>query len=186
MPAKHRQQGKIFRSDDGGSTSPWTEKTGTLPNARPLMDIVVGHADADRVAVCYGGTNVTGATGHVFISTNGGDNWTDISGDLPDVSVNAIALDPNDANTIYAGTDAGVYRTTNLGTNWQAFDNGIPNVIITDLHVDVINNLLFAATMGRGMYKLNIAPGGVEPTVDLYLRDSLLDTGERFPSPPKS
>ncbi len=175
--------GKIFRSDNGGSTSPWTEKTGTLPSARPLMDIAVDHTDANRVAVCYGGTNFTGATGHMFISTNGGNAWTDISGDLPDVSVNAVALDPNDANTIYAGTDGGVYRTSNLGTNWLAFDNGIPNVIITDLHVDVINNLLFAATMGRGMYKLNIAPGGVEPTVDLYLRDSLLDTGERLPSP---
>ena len=95
----------------------------------------------------------------------------------------AVALDPNDTNTIYVGTDAGVYRTTNLGANWEAFDNGIPNVVITDLHIDITQNLLFTATFGRGMYKLNIAPGGTEPPVDLYLRDSLLDTGERFPSP---
>jgi photosystem II stability/assembly factor-like uncharacterized protein len=176
-------QGKIFRSDDGGTTSPWAEKTGTLPSARPLMDIAVDHTDENRVVVCYGGINVAGATGHVFISTNGGNTWTDISGNLPDISVNGVAFDPTAPNTIYVGTDAGVYRTTNLGANWEAFDNGIPNVIITDLHVDVVNNLLFVSTMGRGMYKLSIAPGGSEPAVDLFLRDSLLDTGERFPSP---
>lgn len=176
--------GEIFRSDDGGATSPWTDKTaGTLPSARLLLDIAVDHTDGNCVVICYGGTNPAGVANHVFISTDGGNTWTDISGNLPNISVNAVALDPNDSNTIYVGTDAGVYRTTNLGANWEAFDNGIPNVIIIDLHVDVSNNLLFAATFGRGMYKLNIAPGGIEPTVDLYLRDSLLDTGERFPSP---
>jgi hypothetical protein len=36
--------------------------------------------------------------------------------------------------------------------------------------------------MGRGMYKVSIS-GAAEPVVDLYLRDSVLDTGERFPSP---
>jgi len=175
--------GKVFRSDDGGATSPWAEKTGTLPSTRPIADIGVDRTQPNRVAVCYGGINPGGTPNHVFISTNGGDSWADISGNLPNISVNAVALDPNGANTLYVGTDAGVYRTTDLGANWQAFDNGIPNVVICDLHIDPEDNLLYAATFGRGMYKLNIAPAAVEPAVDLYLRDSLLDTGERFPSP---
>lgn len=174
----------IYRSDVGGATSPWPDKTSTttLPSGRLLTDIAVDHGDADRVVISYGGTGASGPN-HVFISTDAGDTWTDISGDLPNINVNAVALDPNDANTIYAGTDAGVYRTTDLGTSWLAFDNGIPNVVIKDLHVDVGGNLLYAATMGRGMYKLNIAPGATAPSVDLYLRDSILDTGERSPSP---
>ncbi len=175
--------GKIFRSDDGGGTSPWPEKTGTLPSTRPIKDIAVDYGTPDRVLVCFGGTNAAGTSNHVFISTNGGDSWTDISGDLPNISVNAIALDPNDDNTIYVGTDIGVFRTTNLGVSWEAFDNGIPNVMIIDLHLDPEDNLLYAATFGRGMYKISVAPGGIEPQVDLYLRDSILDTGERFPSP---
>jgi hypothetical protein len=36
--------------------------------------------------------------------------------------------------------------------------------------------------MERGMYKVSIS-GAIEPMVDLYLRNSLLDTGERFPTP---
>jgi hypothetical protein len=43
--------------------------------------------------------------------------------------------------------------------------------------------MLYAATFGRGMYKLNISPAAMEPPVDLYLRKSILDTGERFPPP---
>ena len=103
-------------------------------------------------------------------------------GNLPDVAVSAFVFDPVNANTFYVGTDVGVFRTTDGGATWQAFDNGMPNVPITDLHVDRPASLLIAATFGRGMYKVSIS-GAAEPAVDLYLRDSLLDTGERFPSP---
>ena len=175
-------QGKVFRSNDGGATSPWTEVTGTLPSIRPVMDIAVDSNDPNRVFVCYG-TNTGMSPNSLFVSTNGGTSWTDISAGLPVVSVNAIALDPNNDNTVYIGTDVGVYRTTDLGVTWQVFDNGIPNVVISDLHIDPEDNMLYASTFGRGMYKLNIASGAVEPSVDLYLRDSLLDVGERFPSP---
>jgi hypothetical protein len=175
-------QGKVFRSDDGGNTSPWADKSTGLPTTRPVMAIAVDRTNRDRVCICYGAPSGS-SSGHVFYSTTGGNSWTDTSGDLPDISVNAVVFDPNSPNTIYAGTDAGVYRTTNLGTNWQAFDNGIPNVVITDLVIDATINMLYVSTFGRGMYKLNVTSGLVKPEVDLYLRDDVLDTGERFPSP---
>lgn len=178
-------QGRIYRTDDGAATSVWADKTtAVLPDSRPVMDIMVDPVNADRVLVCYGSTNTSGTAAlSVFISTNGGDAWTDISAGLPNVGANAIAFDPNNANTIYVGTDVGVFRTINLGASWTVFDNGIPNVVITDLHVDTLNNMLYVATFGRGMYKLDITPALVKPVVDLYLRDSILDSGERFPSP---
>lgn len=169
--------GRVYRSDDNGATSPWTEVSAGLPAAM-VTDVVVSHTNRDRVAVTFGGTG----TGHVFLSTNGGGAWSNVSGDLPDVSTSAFVFDPTNLNTFYVGTDVGVFRTTNGGTSWQAFDNGIPNVPVTDLHVDRPASLLIAATFGRGMYKVSIS-GAAEPAVDLYLRDSLLDTGERFPSP---
>ena len=175
-------QGKMFRSDDAGATTPWSEITGTLPSTRAVMDIVVDSANADRVFVAYGGTT-GGAASHVFMSTDAGATWSDISGDLPDTPVSALALDHNDANTIYAGTDVGVFVTNDLGATWLAYDNGIPNCPIHDLHVDASENFLYAATFGRGMYKLNIAPVVSTPSVDLYIRDSVLDVGQLFPSP---
>lgn len=173
---------KLYRSDDAGVTNPWVEKAAGLPS-RTITDIAVDRANPERLAITMGGTSAGPNAVSVFLTTNGGNTWTDVSGNLPNISANAIALDPNNANTLYVGTDVGVFRTTNLGASWQAFDNGIPNALITDLHLDPEDNLLVAATFGRGMYKVDIAPGASHPAVDLYLRDSILDTGERFPSP---
>jgi hypothetical protein len=167
--------GGVYRSDDNGASSPWSDRSAGLPPV-PATDIVVSHTNRDRVAVTFGGT------GHVYLSTNGGAAWTNVGAPLPDVAVTAFAFDPAHAATFYVGTDVGVFRTTDSGVTWQAFDNGMPNVPTTDLHVDRTASLLIAATFGRGMYKVSIS-GAAEPSVDLYLRDSLLDTGERFPSP---
>ncbi len=169
--------GKVFRSDNNGASGNWADMSTGLP-AAPATDVVVSPTDKDRVAVTFGGAGI----GHVFLSANGGTSWTNVNGNLPDVTTSAFAFDPLASATFYVGTDVGVFRTTDGGATWQAFDNGIPNVPITDLHVDRIGSLLIAATMGRGMYKVSIN-GVAEPAVDLYLRDSLLDTGERFPSP---
>src|SRR5581483_6831947 len=109
--------------------------------------------------------------------------WTDVSGDLPSIPANAVVGDPSSASTFYVATDGGVYRTTDGGAHWLPFDNGIPNVPVSDLVIDVAHHLLYAATMGRGAYKLDITPAVTKPVVDLYLRDDDLDTGERLPSP---
>jgi photosystem II stability/assembly factor-like uncharacterized protein len=169
--------GHVYRSDDAGATSPWADKTAAPLPARICTDVVVDPSDKQRVAVSFGGTG----TGHVFLSTTGGNAWANASGNLPDVPVNALALHPTDPNTLYAGTDVGVFRSIDAGATWQAFDNGIPNVIVTDLQIDATTLTLTAATLGRGMYRVGLSVAA--PTVDLYLRDSLLDTGQRFPSP---
>jgi len=169
--------GHVYRSDDNGASSPWADVSTGLP-AAVVTDVVVAHTDRNRVAVTMGGTG----HGHVYFSANGGTTWSNATGNLPDVAASAFAFDPVAANTFYVGTDVGVYRSTDSGATWQAFDNGMPNVPVTDLHVDRTGSLLIAATFGRGMYKVSIS-GAVEPVVDVYLRDSLLDTGERLPSP---
>ncbi len=70
--------------------------------------------------------------GGVYQTTNGGLNWTPIFENAPlgaSPKIGAIAVDPNDSNTIYVGTgDAfdnrsvsyatGLYRTTDAGGHW--------------------------------------------------------------------
>jgi hypothetical protein len=173
---------QVFRTDDGGTTTTWANKTVPPLPGRTITDVIVDRANRDRVFLSVGGpSGVTGAQA-VYRSTNGGNSWTDISGNLPNVGVNAIELDPANPLIVYAGTDIGAFRTTNGGTSWHAFDSGLPNVPVTDLYVDPDDRALIAATMGRGMYKVSTSTT-VEPIVDLYLRDDELDTGERFPSP---
>lgn len=172
---------RLYRSDDGGHTNPWMDKTGALPG-KGIQSIWVDPANADVVMVSCAGIS-SGSAQAVYRSANGGTNWTDLSGNLPSVQGNSVVGDPNDAATFYLATDGGVYRTTDGGVHWLPFDNGIPNAPVSDLTIDLASNMLYVATMGRGAYKLDITPGVMKQPVDFYLRDDDLDTGERLPSP---
>jgi hypothetical protein len=127
--------GRLYRSNDGGNTAPWADVSGTLPG-RIITSIAVGTGNGDTVLVSIGGLSGAASSQSVYGSSNGGTTWADVSGDLPGVVGNAVALDPSSANTWYLATDTGVFRTTNAGKNWIAFDNGILNVPCSDLVVD--------------------------------------------------
>jgi photosystem II stability/assembly factor-like uncharacterized protein len=100
--------------------------------------------------------------GHVFRTTNGGQNWTDISGDLPDLPTHTIVLDdrtsPNP--TLYIGTDNGVYASSDLGAHWLPFQMGLPNVLVADLKLQKNWNILAAGTHGRGVWEILVQSGG--------------------------
>jgi photosystem II stability/assembly factor-like uncharacterized protein len=183
--------GNLYRTMDGGATD-WTDITGSLPSSRPVSDIAVDETNANRLVVSFGGINGGSSSArHVFLCENGGAAassivWTDISFDLPNRSVNGVAIDPSDPNVVYAGTDVGMFRLHIPSATWTPFNAGLPKVIIRDLHVtreSTSRIMLYAATFGRGVYKTNITPGHTTPNVDVYLRDNVLDTGEVTPSP---
>ena len=78
-----------------------------------------------------------GQPGHVFKTTDGGNKWTNISGNLPRQSrVNSLVLDPSYPNTLYAGTDVGAFVTYNGGETWSQLGTGFPTVSIWQLDFD--------------------------------------------------
>jgi hypothetical protein len=98
------------------------------------------------------------------------DDWqtwtTNVSGNLGDVSLNApvntLVVMPFDPNTIFAGTDRGVFITQDGGQTWQPFQTGMPISkcsrlrFVTDYNHSG-NNMLVAATFGRGLYETPIS-----------------------------
>jgi len=126
-----------------------------LPN-RFVTDIALDPANQQRAFVTYSGfnTNTPEAPGHVFATADQGATWTNISGDLPDVPVTSIALNPVRANTLYIGTDIGVFQTTDGGGTWVRLSNGMPKVATFMVRYHAASGSLIAATHGRGMYRL--------------------------------
>ena len=51
----------------------------------------------------------------MFKTTDGGKHFLNISGNLPDLPVNSVILDPSYPNTLYVGTDVGAYVTYDGG-----------------------------------------------------------------------
>jgi hypothetical protein len=94
----------------------------------------------------------------VFISTNQGVNWTNISGNLPDLPHSDIFVDPMFVNHYYVANDFGVYRTTNGGTTWQREGNGMPFVPAMDFSYSVSDGkrYLRVATHGRSAFETDL------------------------------
>lgn len=110
--------------------------------------------------------------GHVFMTTNGGGAWTNITGNLPDTPVNDIVVDPNDLTnkTLYVATDVGVFATSSGGGSWSELQTGLPHVECTSLKLNNTARVLRVGTHGRGDWDLQL-PGlpasaltGLSPT----------------------
>ena len=152
--------GQVYVSTDAqvSDTPTWTHldpNHTVLPN-RPVASIAVDRSNYRIAYLGYNGYNpaTPGDPGHVFRTTDGGNNWVDISGNLPDAPVNSLVLDPSYANTIYAGTDVGPMVTYDDGAHWQSLGNGIPNVSVWQLDMDSAHRILAAGTHGRGAWRL--------------------------------
>jgi uncharacterized protein (TIGR03437 family) len=129
-----------------------------LPN-RFVSDIALDPVNTQRAVVVFSGfnSNTPATPGHVFLTTNQGASWQDISGNLPDVPVSSVAVNPANPNTIYLGTDLGVFQTTNGGTTWERLGNGMPRVAVFMVRYHAASNSLVAATHGRGVFRLTTA-----------------------------
>jgi len=65
-------------------------------------------------------TDKVGDGAGVFKSTDRGNNWTQINNGLNSLETNVLAIDPNDSEVLYLGTDDdGIYKSINGGENWE-------------------------------------------------------------------
>ncbi len=69
--------------------------------------------------------------------------------------ITSIAVDPGNADTVYAGTrSAGVFKTTNAGTSWAPARGGLTFYPIRSLAVNPVNtNVIYAGTDYDGVWK---------------------------------
>lgn len=96
----------------------------------------------------------------VWLTTNGGTNWTAIEGDLPDMPVRWAMFEPGDNSKIYLATEVGVYTTTNINgasTQWLP-EPGFPLAKTNMLKIRTSDSTIVAATHGRGVWVAKIPP----------------------------
>ncbi len=150
--------GKVQATFDGGGE--WRDLTKPpLPN-RFVTGVAVDPASPQVAYVTFSGFNDSTPTtpGHVFRTTNGGASWVDVSGNLPDVPIDTIVVDPRsntNARAVFVGTDIGVFVSAMGGGQWLALSDGLPNVAVFELDLNARTDILRAATHGRSMFDLN-------------------------------
>ena len=161
------------------SQANWVDVTGnnTVVPLRPVLGIALDPTvSAANLPVGYaaiGGfdPNTPTTPGHVFQVTCTADcgsfTWANKTGNLPDIPVDSIIINPNNAQQVYAGTDWGVYYTDDItvaSPTWQRFENGIPHAMVWDMQIDRGSTTLSVWTRSRGAYVYPLPGGGGTPT----------------------
>lgn len=147
----------IYKSEDDGVT--WVPKDSGLYNQGPLdnagiTDIAVDKNYADHIFISFGRFSIGNK---VFESIDGGNNWHNISGCLPNFPVNSLIYQP-EADRIIAGTDVGVYyRDIYTDSMWVKMA-GLPDVIVLDMELHNCGQKLQIATYGRSIWEADLPP----------------------------
>ena len=130
--------------------------TAGLPN-RYIAGVTVDPANPAHAYAIFNGYSRRfvpgGGVGHVFETWNGGQSWTDISGNLPDIASDALVLSHGE---LALATDGGVFTASagrGANTRWSVLGHGLPNAAVDDL-TQGPNGYIYAATHGRGIWRI--------------------------------
>ncbi len=139
---RHKAPGGFFRSTDGGAT--WKE-------AKELKDESI-HSMSQSVA--DPNIIIVGTTHGVWMSKNSGGDWDKISSTTMPVNVDALAMDPRNTSTMYAGTWWRAYKTTDAGKNWRLIKDGmIDDSDVFAVNLDPKNPEHIIASACSGIYE---------------------------------
>jgi len=145
--------GNVHVSEDDGNS--WSDVTAGLPN-RWITRVAGDPFDMNTIYVTVSGFRWDESYPHVFKSIDLGQNWIEISSNLPQLPINCITLDPEVPNRIFVGSDAGVFFTENGGDEWQSLSNGLPNVPVIDMLIHNPTRTLLLGTYGCSAYTMDL------------------------------
>jgi hypothetical protein len=142
---------KIHKTTNGMQS--WTAispdlTSGHVQNMGTITTVDVSKSNPQ---VIYCGTD----DANVWVTTNGGTNWTKINSGLPYRWVTRVAVHNDSANVCYVtlsgykvdSTGAHVYRTTNYGASWISASGNLPDAPANDIIIDPsANGTLYLAT----------------------------------------
>ena len=91
----------------------------------------------------------------VYMTTDAGANWTNITGNISNSLMRSLEFIPGASPSIAVGGVGGVslMKISEPGV-WNALGSGLPNTIVYDLDYDQADNLLVVGTLGRGAWTL--------------------------------
>jgi PKD repeat protein len=148
--------GRIVRVDAANSTTPaGTNITGAGMPGGSVSCIAIQNGNDNHLLATYSNYGVNS----VWETTNGGTTWTSVEGNIPDMPVRWALFNPANAQQAIVATELGVWSTDLLNggaTVWAPSNNGLANVRTDMLQIRSSDNLVIAATHGRGLFSSDV------------------------------
>ncbi len=154
--------GRLFISTNAtapASSVTFTRLDSAAQPSRFISGIAVDPANPNHAFVTYSGYNAytPTTTGHVFDvlydPTTGKAAWKDISYSLGDLPVTGVAYDDQQGN-LFIAADFGIAVLQKGSTTWELTAPGLPMVAVYSLTISTSGRVLYAATHGRGAWRL--------------------------------
>ena len=158
------RRGRVFTSSNAdkaaGQVVFFRIDTSSTPT-RFVSGIAVDPANPNHAFISFSGYNAYNPTqpGHVFEviydPTGHTATWTNIDHNLGDEPITDIAYDSVTGN-LFVSTDFGVDILPSGGSTWVPAASDLPPVAVYGLTLDSTHRLLYAATHGRGAWRLGL------------------------------
>ena len=157
----------IYKTSDGGQN--WI-RIDTNPPQISVSDLAI---DPTNSNIIYSATREMldhsleiMYRGGVYKSTDGGNNWIERSngfGDIENLNVGSLAINPQNPEIIYAGTfdrfyhdesnGRGVFKSTNGGISWTQMNTGLSHLSTNVITIDPSDpTRLYVGTDGNGAF----------------------------------
>jgi photosystem II stability/assembly factor-like uncharacterized protein len=146
--------------DDGANWANVTAKIPGLAKNAYVAKLEASRFDDGTVYAAFDGHRTNEFGTFVYVSTDFGQTWRSIAGDLPKGQVvRTVAEDLKNPEVLYLGTESGLFVTTDRGRHWVRVKGNFPTVPVYEITLHPRENDMIVATHGRGVWILDdLAP----------------------------
>jgi len=175
--------GNVQVSKDAGGT--WTNVRDKIPGHPGfwISRVLASNAAPGTAYVTMTGLRNDDTHAFIYKTTDFGQTWASIAGNLPQEAINAVRESPRNGNVLFVGTDVGVHVTIDGGKSWTRLKGApmaagggggrgggggggaggarprgiIPTVPVHDLKIHPRERELIVGTHGRGIWIADIS-----------------------------
>ena len=148
-------------TNDGATWENLTTRFPGVPAETYVSRIEPSHFDSNTVYVAFDNHRNNDFAPYLYASSDFGKSFHSITGGLPNGGpdyLHVIREDPVNRDLLFAGTDVAAYMSRDRGQTWQRFMTGLGTVPVYDLQIHPRDHELMAATHGRSVWAVDIAP----------------------------
>jgi photosystem II stability/assembly factor-like uncharacterized protein len=150
--------GALWVSRDGGAK--WTSiiENVPLPGPRWVASIEASRFEEGRAYVVFDAHRSDDDNPYVFATEDYGKTWAPLTSNLPWGSTRVLREDIRNPNLLFVGTEFGAWVSLNRGAAWARLNSNLPTVAVHEFAIHPTVGEMVAATHGRSLWALDIAP----------------------------